>query len=444
MEHILGAFSRSLLGFDRLLMNSTRPQLRKVFWTLCALKCGYWLLLLSAVALWPDMSGGHVPHLGSHWPRERDPSFSLFASHFAAWDTGHYLYLSELGYEKGVPSCAFYPLWPLLVRWLSPLAWGSHLLAGLLLANACSLVAWVLFYWLVARYYGEGPAKWSLAFLILFPGSLFFQFHYTESLFLLLVLLLWLGLGQGCRWYVVIAAILLPLTRAVGVFAVLPIAAWVLQPGIPWLKVHLWCLAANNRSEAEVGGDAAAKSVGYRQPAGIQGPILFPFGVVFARTWLLVAPLLGWGIYLLLMWHWTGNPFEGITAQKYWGVHAINNLWNLPKFMIGFFTPTNWHAFKGSVLDRCAFMPILYCLPVLWRLDKRLLLWIYILGILPAMSGTFTSFTRFASCAFPLFIALAVVFQRPERRRMGYGMLGAFGLLHAVLLWRFVHFCWAG
>jgi hypothetical protein len=72
------------------------------------------------------------------------------------------------------------------------------------------------------------------------------------------------------------------------------------------------------------------------------------------------------------------------------------------------------------------------------------MVWIYVLGILPAMSGTFTSYTRFASCAFPMFIALGVFLGRPERRFLRWATVWIFATLHAVLLWRFVNFRWAG
>jgi hypothetical protein len=66
------------------------------------------------------------------------------------------------------------------------------------------------------------------------------------------------------------------------------------------------------------------------------------------------------------------------------------------------------------------------------------------LAIMPAMSGTFTSFTRFAACAFPVFIALGVVLGRPERRWPRYSLLGLFVVLHIVLVWRYVNCRWAG
>src|SRR5882672_4577182 len=138
---------------------------------------------------------------------------------------------------------------------------------------------------------------------------------------------------------------------------------------------------------------------------------------------LLIAPLAGWAAYFLLMRHWTGNAFEGFVAQRQWGVHSVWNLLNALKLVQGFFTPTTWHEFEGSLLDRCAFLLVLCTLPIIWRLDKKLLAWAYILAILPAMSGTFTSFTRFASCVFPIFIAFGVFLHQPRWRWFRYGLL---------------------
>jgi hypothetical protein len=353
----------------------------------------------------------------------------------------------------------------LLVRWSAPLADGSHAVAGLVLANLFSLAAWVICCQRVHRRWGPDVAAWAMVFLLVFPGSLFFQFLYSESLFFLLVMLLWWGLEDrlwGMAWT---AAVLLPMTRAVGLFAVLPIAWHALSTSPPgWARLRLARWGIGNH------GDPAAS------PSSRTDQV--PTGGHPCQPWLLLAaPLLGWGTYLGLMWHWTGNPFEGFEAQKSWGVHSIGNLVNIPKFVIGFFMPTEWHEFRGSLLDRGMFVVLLYTLPVIWRLDKGLLVWTYWLGILPAMSGTFTSYTRYASCVFPVFIALAAFFTgiratgnmkpvlshsepganaqgagpsspaaRPSPRLpwLRWGLLAAFAALHIVLVWRFLNFRWAG
>ena len=442
------------------------------------------MALLWAVWRWGNLDMWQFRQVNARWPREGGP---VFASHFATWDAAHYLYLSEVGYHPNVPSCAFYPLWPLLVRWSSPVFAGSHVIAGLVLSNLLSLAAWLVFYRLVARRWGKPAADWALVFLVAFPGSLFFQFNYTESLFLLLVLVLWWGLEERRYGWAWLAAGLLPLARGIGVFAGLPIAWHALEPAWPWLRSWwrergsaAWHSAASRmahprRSRLPIGATpgperrlAAGLEPGQRGEADWKSALLgLPLREMARRAWLLAAPLLGWGIYLALMGYWTGNPFEGFQAQKYWGVHSISNLWNVPKFVVGLFTPTEWHEFRGSVLDRCAFILLLDCLPWLRRLDKGLLVWTYMLGLLPAMSGTFTSFTRFASCAFPLFIALGVFLSAecgvrsaasapaarcatrdarpsPCRVSLRWLLLAVFVTLHVVLVWRFVNFRWAG
>jgi hypothetical protein len=397
----------------------------------------YLAVLPGSLWFWNGFDREKFYAVNARWPREGGP---VFASHFGTWDAAHYLLLSEVGYGKGAPSCAFFPLWPLLVRGVAPLLGGSHVLAGLVLANAFSLVAWVLFHRLVARRWGESTANLGLIFLVAFPGALFFQFNYTESLFLLLVMVLWLGLEQRRYRLACATAFLLPITRPVGLFCLLPLL-WHLLTKEPPEWIILWLRKLGLEGDREIrqrrernieelqvepvgasrgagvppatvvvaqasrlrnGQCAATETVAATIASGTLAPLTQPEAHHLRAWWLVLAPLVGWACYLALMWRWTGNPFEGFKAQTYWGVHSISNLWNVPKIVVAFFTPIEWHTFRGSVLDRCVFMLLLYCLPVIWKLDKGFFIWAWVLGVMPAMSGTFTSFTRFASCAFPM------------------------------------------
>jgi len=379
-----------------------------------------------------------------------------------AQDANLYLDLANRGYRQGDVTSPFYPLWPGVIRAAAPLFGGSLMGAGLVLSNVFSLLAWALFYRGMARQWGERAALWALIFLVSFPGSIFFQLIYTESLFLLLTMGLWLALqGRRYAWAAVWAG-LLPLCRGVGAFAVVPLGWHAFRVASPaWLR-DVWA-----RRRAAVASGSSFDTARARQSGG-KGRGVSPYGSTNGachagvandrRTggsheprrsalapWMLVAtPAAGWALYLALMWHWTGNPFEGIEAQKRIGAHSIPNLWNVSKFVVGFFNPTDWHSFRGSLLDRCAFVLLLYTLPVLWRLDKGLLAWVFMLGIVPAMSGTFTSYIRFASCAFPMFIALGVVLSRREWRWWRYALLVVFVTLHAALVWRYVNLRWAG
>jgi hypothetical protein len=408
---------------------SARRWPRIVPW-LALIKVVYLATVSVAVNWWPHFDEEQAEWIDAVWFAAATAPWagekpSTFARHFATWDAEHYLYLSEIGYSPTARSRAFYPLWPLAVSWFSLLTGGNHLVAGMVLSNLFSLAGWAIFYHVCARRFGERVAFLGLVLLIIFPGSLFYQFIYSESLFFLLLMLLWLGLEQGRFGLAWIAAFLLPLTRAVGLFALLPLAwYWLMRRPWRWLERWQWLKVERQR---HVSGRSDATT----NPR-------------WQETALLAAPLLGWAVYLGLMWFWTGNPFEGMKAQKYWGAHSISNLWDLPKFVIGFLDPTTWHGFKGSVLDRCAFLLLLYTLPVIWRLGKGMCLWTYVLGVLPAMSGTFTSFIRFESCVFPLFIALAAFFSGLKRKWPLALFATSSAILHIVLLWRFVNFRWAG
>ena len=372
-----------------------------MFKKLLALKILYLGWIVISVYYWNDFDIAKFNSITIKWPREGGP---VFASHFATWDTAHYLFLSEVGYQANAQSCAFYPLWPLLTHAFSIFTGGSHLLAGLILSNLFSLVAFVVFYRTMTERYGKEAAKLALLFLLVFPGSLFFQFHYTESLFFLLLVWLWSSLGKknyGLAWTM---AFLLPMTRPIGLFCLVPIAWHLLTQEPPAFLVRfLESYPRWFRFLFVTNPPASEKS-------DLAAPISIPAGRIHQtrRAWLLLAgPLAGWGCYLAFMAANTGNPFEGFAAQRYWGVHSIFNLIDIPKFVTGFLDAATWHDYNGSLLDRSMFVVLLYCLPALWRLDKGLCVWTWALGIAPAMSGTFISFTRYASVDFPLFIALA-------------------------------------
>ena len=390
-------------------------QVRRGSGALVLFKVVYLLALSAALLRW---SGG----------------IEAFEKHIVATDAKFYLFLSEKGYERGNPTCAFYPLYPLLIRWVSAVTGGHDVLTGMALANLFSLLAFILFFRLLKRRYDKSVAAWALVFLLAFPGSLFYQFIYTESLFFLLLMLLCSALDEGNHPLALITAFLLPITRAVGIFCVFPILWQLCIGSCP----DCWRNAANWRGWMakmdRLLGPSRENSVALKSSRW-RGT---------SDNCLALAPLSGWVTYFLLMQKWTGNPFEGIEAQKRFGVESIHNLFDPVRFVALFFTPTEWHEFRGSALDRCVFILVIYCFPIIWKLDKSWCLWTFFLGVVPAVSGGFTSYTRFASVVFPFFVALAVFLNKPRLRWLRWLVLAAFATLHLILVWRFVNHGWAG
>ncbi len=103
------------------------------------------------------------------------------------WDTGFYLSIAVEGYRyEGVslPSVAFFPLLPLLIRALTPLV-GDSLVAGLIATNVALLGATMLLYQLVKDEWGASVASRAVWYLLIFPTAFFGSAIYSESLFLL-------------------------------------------------------------------------------------------------------------------------------------------------------------------------------------------------------------------------------------------------------------------
>jgi hypothetical protein len=411
-------------------MNKPANRFKRVFYFLLIFKIAYLILVSAALLHWPLKQDPRIFHSASqHWTPE---GYLTFGSHFGSWDAEHYLYLSKMGYHKGLGACACYPLWPLLIRMLSTFVGGNHMVAGILFANVFSFAGSFLFFKMVQLRLGEPIAWLSLLLLLVFPGSLFYQFIYAESLFFFLVILLCFALEQGYYRLSLVPAFLLPLTRAPGIFCVFPIMWYLFMqlPTIDWAKTLCrgrWggqLLQAANHCRGQLYSSKVPRKYGLL---------------------LILMPILGWATYFTLMWKWTGNPIEGFEVQKYWGVHSISNIFNVPKFVIGFFdVPLYVSPFNVIFLDRFVFLLMCYCVPILWRLDKSWLIWMIVLGVVPAMSGTFICFTRYACVVFPFFIALAVFLIKSQMRLLRWTTLTLFAVLHVVLVWQFVNFRWVG
>ncbi len=154
------------------------------------------------------------------------------------WDTGFYLSIATEGYRHlGVPlpSTAFFPLLPMLIKALTPLTQDA-LVSGLIVTNAALLGSAVLFYNWVASTWDRPIAERAVWYLLLFPASLFGSAIYTESVFLLV------GIGAvvaARRGYWALAALLAfgaGLTRLLGVLIVVLLIAeaWPVWRAAAW------------------------------------------------------------------------------------------------------------------------------------------------------------------------------------------------------------------
>ncbi|MDB6095424.1 MAG: hypothetical protein JWM32_2986 [Verrucomicrobia bacterium] len=152
---------------------------------------------------------------------------------FVRWDVGWYSGISQVGYTynpNAGSSVAFLPLFPILMKPVTMLV-GNSVLAGVLVANTCLLLAAGLL-WRLAREVSTKAqvADDTVAFLLLSPVGFFFSSAFSESLFLL-CLLGSVRFAMHRNWLMAgLCGYLAAVTRAVGVMIVIPLVwEWIRQ-----------------------------------------------------------------------------------------------------------------------------------------------------------------------------------------------------------------------
>jgi len=448
------------------------------------------LLAVAVVVAGPEFNIGEFRSAFATWPPGETPTL---ATRFATWDSAHYLKLSQEGYKAGSHSCAFYPLWPLVIRATTALTGGWPVLTSLLLANALSLVGLWLFYRLVGRHCGAAVSRHSLILMLAFPAAFFFSFPYTESLYLVILMLLFWGLELD-RWaWTAVAGFLLPLARPVGVFIVLTLACYLYERGRRAAAERI-VMGGGGDSPVLVGdppSETAEHTLTTRSsalartavpvpsggsPDGTGGPPVLPRAgdwlwgwlstnraslrdwkgrLAFAATGLLgtiaqrhalllLCPLLGCATYFGTMYAWTGNAFEGFEAQKAYPYSpSIKNMFDFPAFWSAFINVRSVDGMMDSALDRGFFLLFLALLPAVWKLNRTWFWYTLPTGLVPALTSYFMSYRRYVMVLFPLFVVMAQRLAKGPRWIFWYYVI----LMAALQAWavtRFVNFNWAG
>ena len=139
---------------------------------------------------------------------------------FTAWerlDALWFLKIATHGYAKTDASAAFFPLYPALIAALSFTFDGHPLAASLVISNGAFLGALVVLFVLTRTELSDDHARRAVLYAAVFPTALFFVAPYSESLFLLLVLVALWAARRG-RWAVAgMSGALAALTRNLGV-----------------------------------------------------------------------------------------------------------------------------------------------------------------------------------------------------------------------------------
>ncbi len=300
------------------------------------------------------------------------------------WDGVWFIKIVTEGY--GVRSSAFLPMYPLLIYLLQGTGIPPQI-GALLISNISFFLILLIFYRMVILDYSESVSEKSLWYLALFPTAFYFSASYTESLYLLMVLLT-LYLGRTKHWFLAaLCCMFASLTRNLGILLIVP------------LLYEYWKQENQNFSSFSI---RAHKKL----------------------LWLLLIPA-GLGIYMLYLWQDLGTPLAFIYAQKFWW-RSFDYPWNSIYFGLLKIT-------TGDDLLNLAFT--LYAVGFL-ALSVKLLRPSYTLymffGLFAPLSSRppyspLISMPRYVLVLFPIYIAMALLIKNEQTHR-------AFLIISTVLL----------
>ena len=371
-----------------------------------AVMAGVWLVvrpyLPASIPIDVALTGGRV----YSWLAE------ALLSVWLRWDAVHYLGLALRGYfQVSAGESVFYPLYPLLVAGVSPLAAGDYLLAGLIVSTLAAMVNFAMLYRLTEEAFGPDAARWSIAALALYPTAFFLIAPFTESLFLALTLPAFLAAGARRWWLAGALGALASLVRGPGVLTALALA----------------CIAWRHRPPGRL-----------TTLAGIQSQIAPLAGILL--------PLAGGGVFIL--WRAAvGFPSVASVLSQYSGVEFIDPLRGLGLAVIQFVRvrdlPTTLDV--ASALLFAGVLAAMLAQPRWRRVEWLVYLAANLLGFFSKRSvqaASLQSLARYVLALFPAFIVAGDWLSRRGRKvRFVYTLVSSIGLLGLAVsysLWWFV------
>ncbi|MDP3974531.1 MAG: mannosyltransferase family protein, partial [bacterium] len=321
-----------------------------------------------------------IPYLGFFSYQKDLAAVNLpqFIKSFANFDGLFYLRIAEKGYSQF--EHAFFPLYPLLIKYMSYI-FNNKLIIGLLISNISFIFA--LFFlkkYLNDLFKDNKLSNWIITLLFVFPTSFFFGSLYTESLFLLFTVLTFYSLHKKHFFIASIFSILSSLTRFVGVFLFVPILIYVICEN--WKTIF-----------------KKIKAVLY-----------------------VISPFIGLGIYSTFLYFTTGNFIEFFTSQEAFSAGRSTKIILFPQVIYRYIkifitADYNFQYFISSIEFLIFILFFLVISIQLYLIIKKknkniallsLTIFSLINIILPTFTGTFLSIPRFAllSLSFFIFIGL--------------------------------------
>ncbi len=315
----------------------------------------------------------------------------------ARWDTGWYLGIAEHGYvwdpsQAGqMQNIAFFPAYPMLIRYGSLFLARQRLLAGVVVSLIAFFFALKYVFRLAREAMGDDDAAMAVALLAAYPFALFYSTAYTEALFLLTVAAACYHFERDELW-------------KAGLWG---LAAGLSRPNGCLLSVVLGLMAVR----------------GYRSAS---------WRALAVRLTAAATPGIGLLIFSAFIYSLTGHPLEWAANHAAYG-RVYRSLDALVSDRILYVQANGLYNYMTVLsLDLINALPAVFALGSVWPVYRRFgapYAAMILLGVLlPLLMGGVLSMGRVTSVIFPIFLWLGAAI--PVRHRSGWLM--AFAMLQAM------------
>jgi Gpi18-like mannosyltransferase len=319
----------------------------------------------------------------------------LLLAVWGRWDAVHYLTIATQGYS-GIDA-AFFPLYPILISIVGALV-ANHLIAGILISNACFFFGLLFLYKLLEHEYERSVARRAVFYISIFPSAVFFSAVYTESLFFMLTVAAFYYIREQRWWVAGVVGFFAALTRAEGILLALPFA-------IEWFVYFR--------------GDFRR---GLRDATAV---VLIPAGLA---------------CYMAYLWVLRADPLYFVHVQKYWKRQAAPPWVSVQHSFHQILHSHFAQAVANQSLELGFTLLMLTVLVAGWRrLRPSYIVYMALSILVPMSTSSLMSMERFALVLFPMFAILARWGERPWANTLivafSLPLLGLFTVLFANWYW---------
>lgn len=326
--------------------------------------------------------GGFSPGIGLL----QDYKLPQFIYSFANFDGAHYISIAKDGYFTYEQ--AFFPFYPLMVRYLGLLFDKNYLISGLLVSNI-SFILGLYYFYRYARLIDRKNSFWTILFIIFFPTAFYFSAVYTESLFFLLLSMSFFYAKNNEFKKASVAAYFAALTRISGVLIFI----------IIFYEAFLKKIIRSSKKEIK--------------------KIAFTRKEIFVKALSVLSPFAGLATYMTYLYIRFGDPLYFLNAQPAFGANRSSQIVFLPQVLYRyiriFFNSDMSIAYMTAVVEFVFFCSVftIVCIDLYrkWKVQKYHLIALGIFSmtnlLLPTLTGTFSSIPRYALMSVSIFFFLS-------------------------------------